>query len=243
MVVGWVGWARSHFFIVCWKRSTLPWVWGCQGRPFFWSMPRRRSSVSRWLRPPLPPASRVVKTIPLSVRVEAGIPCSATVSRNAVSTIGPVTRWWAVIRSANREWSSSQVRISLSSPGTSVGVGEPVVGEVGLPALVRHRRFEADVGGLRPLLRLRGDQASSDQLPGHRGPGHGDVVVMGQMPADGLRAGVQTLIGQFLAEPNDQVHDRQRRRVRVRPRTPGAGLEDGLALAAVAGEQLIQPRR
>lgn len=127
-------------------------------------------------------------------------------------------------------------------PGTSVGVGEPVVGEVGLPALVRHRRFEADVGGLRPLLRLRGDHAPSDQLPGHRGPGHGDVVVVGQVPADGLRAGVQTLIGQFLAEPNDQVHDRQRGRVRVRSRTPGAGLEDGLAVAAVAGEQLIQPR-
>lgn len=35
MVVGWAGWARSHFFMVCWKRSTLPWVWGCQGRPFF----------------------------------------------------------------------------------------------------------------------------------------------------------------------------------------------------------------
>ena len=23
--------ARSHFFIVCWNRSTLPWVWGGWG--------------------------------------------------------------------------------------------------------------------------------------------------------------------------------------------------------------------
>jgi hypothetical protein len=38
-----------------------------------------------------------VKTIPLSVSVEAGIPCVATVSRKVASTIGPVTRWWAVI--------------------------------------------------------------------------------------------------------------------------------------------------
>jgi hypothetical protein len=27
-VAGWPGWARSHFFIVCWNRSTFPWVWG-----------------------------------------------------------------------------------------------------------------------------------------------------------------------------------------------------------------------
>jgi hypothetical protein len=33
-------------------------------------------------------------------------------------------------------------------------MGEPVVGEVGLPGLVRHRRGEPDVGGLRTLLRF-----------------------------------------------------------------------------------------
>jgi hypothetical protein len=43
---------------------------------------------------------RVVKTIPLSVNVEAGIPCVATVLRNSASTIGPVTRTWAVTESA-----------------------------------------------------------------------------------------------------------------------------------------------
>ncbi len=48
----------------------------------------------------LPPESRVVNTMPLSVSVEAGIPCVATVLRNAASTIGPVTRWWAVTRRA-----------------------------------------------------------------------------------------------------------------------------------------------
>ena len=71
-VAGWGGWAASHFLRVCQNRSTLPWVWGWFGRPFFWVMPRRRSSCSRPLRPPLPPEKRVVKTIPLSVRVEAG---------------------------------------------------------------------------------------------------------------------------------------------------------------------------
>ena len=41
MVAGWSGWARSQFFMVCWKRSTLPQVVGWLGREFFWMMPRR----------------------------------------------------------------------------------------------------------------------------------------------------------------------------------------------------------
>jgi hypothetical protein len=60
--------------------------------PFFWCTPRRRSSASRALRPPLPPAGRVVKTRPLPVRVEAGVPCSAHAARNVLATMGPVTR-------------------------------------------------------------------------------------------------------------------------------------------------------
>ena len=102
-MVGCSGWLRSHFFIVCWKRSTLPWVVGWLGRPFFWTTLRRRSSVSKPLRVPapfLPWESRVVKTMPLSVSVEAGIPCSATVWRKVASTIGPVTRRWAVTERA-----------------------------------------------------------------------------------------------------------------------------------------------
>ena len=47
-------------------------------------------------RPPRPPAKRVVKTIPLSVKVEAGTPKRATAARKRSRTIGPVTGWWAV---------------------------------------------------------------------------------------------------------------------------------------------------
>ncbi len=43
--------------------------------------------------------------------------------------------------------------------GSAVGTGESVVGEVGLPGLIRHGGLEPDVGGLGPLLRLGGDQA------------------------------------------------------------------------------------
>ncbi len=51
------------------------------------------------------------------------------------------------------------------------------------------------------------DQAGLGQVPGHRGPGHGDVVVVGQVPADGVRAGVQAGRGQLLAQLDDQVDD------------------------------------
>jgi hypothetical protein len=95
-VAGWSGWAASHFLRVCWKRSTLPQVVGWLGRAFFWATPRRRSSASRALRPPLPPDRRVVKTIALSVKVEAGVPKRDRAARKRSRTAGPVTGWWAV---------------------------------------------------------------------------------------------------------------------------------------------------
>jgi hypothetical protein len=99
-VAGCRGWARSQFFIVCWNRSTFPGVWGWFGLPFFCLTLRLRSSCSRPLRPPRPPDSRVVKTIPLSVKVAAGTPCCWQAARKASKTAGPVTRAWAVTESA-----------------------------------------------------------------------------------------------------------------------------------------------
>ena len=80
---------------------------------------RRRSSCSKALRPPLPPDSRVVNTIPLSVNVEAGMPCLAVAARKTASTMGPVTRFQAVTDTAYREWSSSQVKTSVPAPPAS----------------------------------------------------------------------------------------------------------------------------
>ena len=146
-------WESLRFQGIARNRSTLPQVVGWLGREFFWTMPRRWSSTSKLLRPRvprwLPPDRRVVKTMPLSVSVEAGIPCVATAVRNLASTIGPVTWWWAVTVRAYRQWSSSQFRISVSAPGRRSGAGEPVVGEVGLPALVELVCGEADGGRLR----------------------------------------------------------------------------------------------
>jgi hypothetical protein len=126
-------------------------------------------------------------------------------------------------------------------PGASVGAGESVVGEVGLPGFVGHRGFEADVGRLRSLLRLRDHQTGLDQMPGHRGPRHRQSVVVFQVPPDGVRACVQAGGGQLLTELHDQLDHRGGSRVRVGPGPSGAGLEDRLALDAVAGQQLIEP--
>ena len=63
-----------------------------------------------------------------------------------------------------------------------------------------------------------------------------------EMPGDGLRAGVQALVSQFLAEPHEQVHDLGRGCVRVCLGAAGAGFEDGLALASVTGQELVEPR-
>lgn len=42
--------------------------------------------------------------------------------------------------------------------GSAVGMREPVVGEVGLPGLVRHLGLEPDVGGLRSPSRFGGGE-------------------------------------------------------------------------------------
>lgn len=77
------GWWVSHFLTVCWKRSTFPQVVGWLGVELICWTPSRCSSASRALRPPLPPANRVVKTMPLSVSVEYGMPWCSTVLRNS----------------------------------------------------------------------------------------------------------------------------------------------------------------
>jgi hypothetical protein len=96
VVCGWTGWARSHFFMVCWNRSTLPQVVGWLGREFFWTGPRAAPARSRGRCGRPGRRKRVVKTMPLSVSVEAGMPCSAAGVAERATTIGPVTRRWAV---------------------------------------------------------------------------------------------------------------------------------------------------
>ena len=91
--------------------------------------------------------------------------------------------------------------------GSTVGAGEPVVGEVRLPGLVRQGRLEPDVGGLRSLLRLGSDQPCRGEVAADGRSRHPVSVVVLEVPGDGLGAGVQPGVGQFLADPHDEVDD------------------------------------
>ena len=95
------GWSAAEVFLrVCWKRSTLPQVVGWCGRLFFWRMPSWSRRVLSPFRPPRPPERQVVNTIPLSVDVENGMPWVVQQRVKVSTTIGPVTRLWAVTESA-----------------------------------------------------------------------------------------------------------------------------------------------
>ncbi len=113
-------------------------------------------------------------------------------------------RIWCVIVALARELTAWLQMLALAGARGAVGVGETVVGEVGLPALVGHSGLESDVGGLRPLLRLRDHQPESRQVAADRGHGHGDLMMVLQVPRDGVWPGIKASIDQFLAEPDDQ---------------------------------------
>ena len=70
-------------------------------------------------------------------------------------------------------------------------VAEPVVGEVGLPGFVGLLGAEPQVGGLGSFGRLGGDQSLAGQGSAHRGNRHGHTVMVGQVPGDGVRSGVE----------------------------------------------------
>ena len=98
MVAGWTGWARSQFFMVCWKRSTFPQVVGWLGREFFWTtfqarqLRARRRCGRRGVR-----AGQADGEDHAVVGERGGGDAVLTaVSRKVAITIGVVTRRWAV---------------------------------------------------------------------------------------------------------------------------------------------------
>ena len=129
----------------------------------------------------------------------------------------------------------------LHALGERLGVGERVVGEVGLPRLVGLLGLEADVGGAWSLRRIRRHRAVADQDAVDRGARDGDLVSVAQVPVDGLRAGIQTGIGQLFAEPHDQLDRRLRCRGGTGLRSSGTRFEDGIALGSVTGHELADP--
>jgi hypothetical protein len=115
------------------------------------------------------------------------------------------------------------------------------VGEVGLPAFVGLFGGESDIGRFGTFLRLGGDQAGRVQVAVDRVDRHGQAVVVGQVPGDGLRPLVEAFAGQFVAQTDDQIDRGLRQPGGAGVRAPRAGVEGGLALGAVAGYQPRDP--
>jgi hypothetical protein len=93
-------------------------------------------------------------------------------------------------------------------PGQDFGVGrvgEPPVGEVGLPAFVGLVGSQTDVGGLGTFRRCWGDQSGCGEVAADRGDRHLQLVVMFQMPGDGVGSGVEARGAQLVAELDDQI--------------------------------------
>ena len=67
------------------------------------------------------------------------------------------------------------------------------------------------------------------------------LVVVLEVPGDGVGAGVQTAVVQFLTNPDDEIDNLRRDGRRGGLRTPGTGLERCLALGLVAGLELVDP--
>lgn len=98
-------------------------------------------------------------------------------------------------------------------PGEDLGVGlvgEGVVGEVGLRTLVGLVGFEADVGGPRPFLRFGGDEPGADEVAVDRCRVHTNLVVMFEMPADRVGAGIESRRCELFADRHDERNGRRR---------------------------------
>ncbi len=177
------GWLVSHFLSVWWKRSTFPQVVGWLGVELIWVTPRRCSSASKPLRPPLPPASRVVKTMPLSVSVEYGMPWVA----RALREFGDDDGAGDAVVGGDRDRVAGVV-VEPAEDFDVGAVGEPPVGEVGLPAFVGLFGGEADVGRFGPFLwcwvRPGRPRRRWRLIEAAR---HLQLVVVFQVPGDGVR--------------------------------------------------------
>jgi hypothetical protein len=178
----------------------------------------------------------VVKTIPLSVRVEAGMPWSfegfgERVDDNLAgdAAVG-----------GDREGVAGVV-VDPAEDLDVAAVSEAVVGEVGLPALIGQVGLEADVGRLRALGRLDLGEAVSAQGAVDRRPRDAEVVVLSEMPGDRVGTGVEALSDQFVTELHDQLDDRGRGGSWARVRSSRPRLKRRVALGAVAGEELGHP--
>ena len=99
--------------------------------------------------------------------------------------------------------------------------GEPPVGDISLPALVRHLGTEPDEGAPGSLLGLRGDEPPARQDPPDRRDRRDHILAVtpAQVDRDRVGSGIHAEIGELLAELHDLILDRLRGAARAPMRT------------------------
>jgi hypothetical protein len=120
---------------------------------------------------------------------------------------------------------------------------EPIVGEVGLPALVGLIGLEANRGRTWFHLGLRGNQAGLGQIAADGGARHPDSVVVFEVPPDGVRSGIKAGRHQRRAEFDDLTNHCRRHSVGRGVWPSGSGFEGRLSLGAIPSHQLGDPSR
>jgi hypothetical protein len=101
--------------------------------------------------------------------------------------------------------------------------------------------LEADIGGLRFLLRLGDDQVVAAHDPVCRGPREPDVMVLFEMPDDRVRAGIESGGSELVADAQHKLDDVNRCGVGACARPARARLECAVALGAEAGDESTDP--
>jgi hypothetical protein len=86
-----------------------------------------------------------------------------------------------------------------------VAVGEGPVGEVSLPAFVGLFGGKADVGRFRAFLRAGCDEPGRGEVAADAGRRNSHVVVVVEVPGDGVGSSVESFAGQCCAHLEDQL--------------------------------------
>ncbi len=119
--------------------------------------------------------------------------------------------------------------------------GQAPVGDIGLPPLVGHRGLEPDERAPGSFLRLRADEPAPRQDPPDRRDRRAAAVAPLEVDRDRVRAGIQALLRQLLAEPDDLLLEGFGSAVRRRPGSAGPGLQARLTLGIEPPHELVDP--
>ena len=190
IVVGWLGWARSHFFRGLLEPFDFALGLGVVGLAIFLRDVRLTQSVFEVVPAACATGVSGGEHHPVIGQGRSRDPMSS----NGLSEGGEHD--WAGhpgVRGDRQGIAGAVIEpgqdLAVRAEGV-VGVGEPIVGEVRLPALVGLVGFEPDVGALRALVRGGCDHTGPEQDPVDRRPRQGDPVMMGQVPADRVRPSI-----------------------------------------------------